>query len=236
MKEVNPMPTRYDRSAAQNARQAILNSLNRFWKPADLDTAPSTTQHLLAELVNQGELRHLRRGLYWRGLKTPLGMAPPQPDLLAAELAGVPGIGPAGLSAANALQLSTQIPRRGEYAIPARPPADYELVRFANRSARRGRADAALTPIEVATLEVLDRWDQVIETSPDAAMTRLTELIDAGRLDAERLAEASDTEPASVRARLRHLLQRTGRTELADKVRRADLRTEVRALAGLTST
>lgn len=48
------MPTRDDRSAAQNARQAILDSLNRFWKPADLDTAPSTAQHLLAELVNQG--------------------------------------------------------------------------------------------------------------------------------------------------------------------------------------
>ena len=88
----------------------------------------------------------------------------------------------------------------------------------------------------MATLEVLDRWDQVIEASPDAAMTRLTELIDAGRLDAERLAEASDTEPASGRARLRHLLQRTGRTELAERVRRADRRTEVRALAGLTST
>ena len=83
------MPTRDDRSAAQNARQAILDSLNRFWKPAELDTAPSTAQHLLAELVNQGELRHLRRGLYWRGLKTPLGMAPPQPDVQAAELAGM---------------------------------------------------------------------------------------------------------------------------------------------------
>lgn len=109
-------------------------------------------------------------------------------------------------------------------------------MRFANRSARRGRADAALTPIEVAALEVLDRWDQVIEASPDAAMTRLTELIDAGRLDAERLAEASDTEPASVRARLRHLLQRTGHTELADKVRRPDRRTAERALTGLTRT
>lgn len=227
--------TQYDRPKAQAARQSILDSRNRFWKLADIDTPTSTTQHLLADLVQRGELRHIRKGLYWRGTKTPLGMAPPRPDELAAQLAHQPGSGPAGLSAANALRLSTQIPRRAEYAVPARPPADGDTVRFVNRSARRGRAERALSAMDVAALEVLDGWDRIIETGPEEAMRRLSQLIASGRIDADRLAGASRTEPASARTRLRYLLRRSGLTELAKKVRAADPRTEARALTGLAA-
>ncbi|WP_246584881.1 hypothetical protein [[Mycobacterium] fortunisiensis] len=229
------MPTHYDRRGAQAARSAVLNSRNRFWKRADIDAPDSTTQHLLADLVQHGELRHIRKGLYWRGTKTPLGMAPPSPAALAAQLTGQPGIGPAGLSAANALRLSTQIPRWAEYAVPARPPTDAGTLRFVNRAARRGRADYALSQTEVAALEVLDGWDRVIETGPQEAMSRLQELISSGGIDASRLAGASETEPASARARLRHLLTQAGLVELAEKVPAADPRTEARALAGLAA-
>ncbi|WP_006243293.1 hypothetical protein [Mycolicibacterium tusciae] len=69
------MNTRHDRRGSQAARRSLLSSHNRFWT-ADIDAPPSTAQHLLADLVTQGELRHIRKGLYWRGIKTPLGMAP----------------------------------------------------------------------------------------------------------------------------------------------------------------
>lgn len=229
------MSIRYDRRGARAARESLLSSRNRFWKPTDIDAPPSTVQHLLADLVRRGELRHIRKGLYWRGTKTPLGMAPPSPEALATELTDQPGIGPAGLSAANALRLSTQIPRRATYAVPARPPADYELVSFADRSARRGRAEAALSPTEVAALEVLDGWGRIIETSPEQAIDRLRELIGAGSIDAGRLAEAGSTEPASARARLAYLLRRAGRVDLADTVPPADPRTQARALSGLAA-
>ncbi len=223
----------YDRRGVDAARQSILASRNQFWHISDIHTAPSTTQRLLAELVAQGELRHIRKGLYWRGIKTPLGMAPPSSDALAAELAGRDGIGPAGLSAANALRLSTQIPRRAEYAVVGRPPADSPTVHFVDRSARRGRAQWALNPTEVAALEVLDGWDKVIETDPSEAMQRLAGLMTSGTISADRLASASDTEAGSTRARLRYLMHSAGRTDLADTMSAADPRTESRALVGL---
>jgi hypothetical protein len=65
-------------------------------------------QHLLADLVNGGELRRVRKGLYWRGTNTPLGMSPPPTHASAAEVSGNKGVGPAGLSAANLLRLSTR--------------------------------------------------------------------------------------------------------------------------------
>jgi hypothetical protein len=161
-------------------------------------------------------------------------MAPPSSDALAAELTDrSKGIGPAGLSAANALRLSTQIPRRAQYAVPARPPSDGDTVHFVNRSSRRGRAERALSPTDVAALEVLDGWNQVIETSPREAMSRLASLIQSGSIDPGRLACASGTEPGSARVRLRYLLRSAGLATLADEVPAADPRTESKALAGL---
>lgn len=90
-------------------------------------------------------------------------------------------------------------------------------------------------PNEVAALEVLDSWDKVIEVGPTQAMARLNELIGSGKLDPGRLADAADTESAATRARLRDLLRRAGKGDLAARVRRPDMRTETRALAGLVA-
>lgn len=230
------MPTRqptYNRRSAEAARRSILDSRNQFWRPADIDAPPSTAQRILADLVASSELRHIRKGLYWRGIKTPLGMSPPSPEALVAQLANSNGMGPAGLSAANALRLSTQIPRRAEYAVVSRPPSDTDLVHFVNRSARHSRADSKLSPTEVAALEVLDGWDRVIETGPGEAMTRLAGLIRSGRIDPRRLAHASKTEPGSSRARLRYLLRSAGMPALANKVRSPGRGIESKALVGL---
>jgi hypothetical protein len=224
---------RLDRQAVQRARQRILRSSDRFWTIADINTPPSTAQHLFADLRQQGELRRIRKGLYWRGVKTPLGMAPPRPEVLASRIAEGKGTGPAGLSAANMLRLSTQIPRRAEYAVVGRPPADGNGLRFVSRSARRGRADSELNQFEVAALEVLDGWNQLIEMMPDEAMTRLVGLVRSGAISADRLAKASETEPASARARLKYLLGRSGHADLADTVSRPDPRTEAKALEEL---
>ena len=58
--------------------EQILNSKNRFWEPADFNKSPSRVLHVLGEMVAAGELRRIRRGLYWRGSATPLGLSPPQ--------------------------------------------------------------------------------------------------------------------------------------------------------------
>lgn len=207
-----------DRPAATAARRAVLNSSERFWHPSDLKVPASTAHHLLAGMVDAGELRHLRRGLYWRGTKTPLGMSPPPQDALVAELAPGRGVGPAGLSAANALRLSTQVPRWAEYAVPHRAPADTGSVKFVSRAARQGRTRSKLNQTEVATLEVLDAWSRVIEVSPKDAMQRLAELMRRGSIRADKLVRAASTESAATRERLKTLLEQSGHSALAAKV------------------
>ena len=155
-----------DRQTPMRERQRVLRSSDRFWRPEDLKVSASTKQHLLASMVEDGELRRIRRGLYWRGTQSPLGIGFPPTEALIHELAPGPGVGPAGLYAANLLRLSTQVPRRAEIALPTRAPASLGSVRFVARPARSARAKEGLNPTEVALLEVLGSWERAVEASP----------------------------------------------------------------------
>lgn len=215
-----------DRRTPARERERILASGDRFWRLEDLTGSPSTKQHLLADLVYEGELRRIRRGLYWRGRKSPLGMAPPPTDVLIAALAPGPGVGPAGLYAANLLRLSTQVPRRAEIAVPTRAPESLGSIRFVARAARTARAKAGLNQTEVALLEVLASWESAVELPTREAWTRLLELVASGAARADRIARAGRTEPASTRARLCVLLRSAGRGDLVNQVPEPDDRTK----------
>ena len=226
--------TTRDRARARAERDRILRSRRRFWRPGDLATTGSTTKHLLADLVSAGDLRRIRRGLYWRGDASPLGMSPPSVTNLVAELAPGPGVGPAGLYAANLLRLSTQVPRAAEIAVPGRAPTSPHGIRFAARQARSARVETGLTAIEVALLESLESWERVVELPAIEATALLVEMIRSGAVRPDALARASVTEPGAVRARLRRLLHAAGREDLVDAVPAPDPRTELartRALA-----
>ena len=218
-------------SVPQTPRKGILASRNRFWRPSDFPGSASTVQHLLAELTRAGELRRVRRGLYWRGIPTPLGMSSPPVDALVNELVHGKGVGPSGLSAANLLRLSTQVPRSAEVAVPRRPPSAVGPVRFVSRASRTGRRTSHLEPTEVALLEALERWDYVVELPADTARTRMIDLIRSGNVRTERLVKAAKTEPASVRARLAAVLEDAGLGDLARRVPPVDARTKAHALA-----
>jgi hypothetical protein len=225
-----------DRQTPAQERQRVLRSHDRFWRTGELAGSPSTRQHLLSTLVNEGELRRVRRGLYWRGSKSPLGMAPPSTDVLIHELAPGPGVGPAGLYAANLLRLSTQVPRRAEVAVPARAPENLEAIRFVARPSRDARVTAGLGAMEVALLEVLGSWESAVELPPDEAWQRLQALVLSGQVRTDRIARASRTEPGSVRARLRELLRASGQSDLAAQVPDSDERTTVAATRVLPVT
>lgn len=222
-----------DRRTPLRERQRVLRSRNRFWRPQDIAGSSSTKKHLLAALVKDGELRHVRRGLYWRGAMSPLGMSPPPTEALIRELAPGPGVGPAGLYAANLLRLSTQVPRWAEIAVPSRAPESLGSIKFMARPARSARVKAGLSSTEVALLEVLGSWEEAIEVPPAEAWSRLRELLDSGQVRAERVARAGQTESGAVRARLRALLQATGRTDLAEKLPMPDDRTTAAAMRPL---
>jgi hypothetical protein len=208
----------------------VLRSRDRFWRPSDLTGAQSTVQHLLAALTREGELRRVRRGVYWRGTRTPLGMSPPPTDGLISELVGKhKGSGPTGLSAANLLRLSTQIPRRAHVAVPGRAPTSTPTVRFVSRAASLGRRDAALSPVEVALLEMLADFS-ASELSPHESWDRLRIVLDSHEVRPKKLATAAATEPAMTRVRLTALMTETGHDDLASSIPPADPRVAARAL------
>lgn len=199
-------------------KRRVLSSTNRFWSTDDFAAPASTVSHALSELVAGGELRHVRKGLYWRGTRTALGMSPPPAERLVETLVGKAGVGPAGLSAANLLRLSTQVPRYRHVAVPKRPPTGVERVTFHDRTARTGRVRAKLDATEIALLEVLDGWDQLLEVPQDTAWTVLRRLVTERRVRPERLAQAAKTEPARVRGRLEKLLTDNGPQPAAAKM------------------
>ena len=172
-------------------------------------------------MVRAGEVRRLRRGLYWRGTATRLGMAPPPSGRLASAVVGGPGSGPAGWSAALALGLSTQVARRESVAVPGRSPRNPGSVQYASRAAATKRREERLHPGEVALLEVLRDWDGLVEVPPADAVARIERLASDGTLRLDRVARASETEPPRVRERLRRLLVALDRPELTDVVRPA---------------
>lgn len=215
------MPVVSDVSVAPGVRKRILSSRDRFWRPEDFDGSPEAVAKALSRLTRAEELRRVRRGLYWRGAPTRLGMAPPSPDRFVHEVIDAPGTGPAGWSAALALGLSTQVPRREMIAVPGRVPRNPGTVRFVSRAASTKRRDERLRPPEVALLEVLRGWDTLVEVPTGAAVERIADLAGSGTLRLDRVVRASATEPPRVRERLRHLLGAMGRPADADAVRPA---------------
>jgi hypothetical protein len=207
-----------DRTVATAIREKVASSGDRFWRPSDFSGSPDAVAKTLSRLADAGELRRIRRGLYWRGTPTRLGMAPPSPARLAEEVVGSSGIGPAGLSAALALGLATQVPRFDMIAVPGRVPRNPGAVRLVSRAASTKRRSERLRPGEVALLEVLRDWAGLVELpAPDAA-DRVARLLSDGSIRVDKLVRASATEPPRVRERLRHLLRAVSRPDAANAV------------------
>lgn len=208
-------------SLAPAIRARVTSSRDRFWRPGDFNGSPEAVAKTLSRLAEAGDLRRIRRGLYWRGTPTRLGMSPPPPTRLASEIVGRLGTGPAGLSAALELGLATQVPRYDTLAVPGRVPRNPGRVRLVSRAASTKRQSERLRPAEVALLEVLRDWSGLVELSDPEATDRVAALLEASIIRADKLARASDTEPSRVRERLRRLLADAGRPDAASAVQPA---------------
>ena len=193
-------------SQASQVAGEVLRARRRFFRIGDFAGSRAAVDRELCRLVAAGELRRIRNGLYWRGPKTMLGIAPPALDELLEELVGAYAYGPAGLTAANAFGLTSQVPGCDEIAVTGRPPRDLPTVRFVQRSGRRGRQSPRLRPEEVGFLEILNDFDDVVE-EPLSALRRLSALLDEGTVRQGALLAASQTEPPRVRPAVRHLAE-----------------------------
>ena len=208
-------------SVAASVRAKIRRGgYDRFWSPRDFDALadPIRIDRALSRLAGQGELRKVRRGLYWRGRASAFGMSRPSTTDTVAAVVGTRGVGPAGLSAANDLGLTTQMPALDIIAVPHRAPRPIGSVHFVDRSGRPGRAVAGPGSTEVALLEVLGDWDHVIEVDDATARHQLVELIRSGPVRLDRIARAAQDEPAAVRHRLKELLVAAGYDVVAAKI------------------
>ncbi len=203
---------------APTVRARINRGGDRFWGPEDFQDLgnPNAVDQTLADLHAGGALRRIRRGLYWRGTHTVFGMAAPSASDIIRKITGLNhGIGPSGYSAALALGLSTQVPRRETFAVPVRMPTGLpDGIKVVSRAARRGRLDAKLRPQEVAWLEIAGSWSDHVSDWAEAE-DRFLACIDSGEVRPDRLAAAARTESRSVKETIASLLRAAGRQQVA---------------------
>jgi hypothetical protein len=208
-------------SVSSGVRKKVIHSKDRFWRPVDFEGSPEAVVQTLSRLERAGELVRVRKGLYWRGRPTVLGMSPPPSEEIVGKVVSRTGVGPAGISASLALGLTTQVPRYEIVAVPGRAPKDPPGIKFVSRSASGKRREEHLRKIEIALLEVARDWDKLVEVSTDEATARIEELIEIGTIRMDRIVNASATEPPKTRERLRSLLTTLGRTGEAARIRPA---------------
>jgi hypothetical protein len=191
--------TRPHHSAAAVIRERIRRGGARYWKHADFQNLPpAAVAKTLSRLAQEDELQHVEKGVYYRPVPTSFGMSMPSASATAAETLNAP-LHPAGLSAANALGLSTQNPLRPEFATPA--PAPPTALRNAVVHTGRPRERAGLSTEDGAILEILREQARSSDLSPQATAERLKRLL-ADEERYRRLVNAAVAEPPRVRAML----------------------------------
>jgi hypothetical protein len=154
------------------------------------DFVGSTTgiETALSRLVAEGAgLLRVRPGLYWKGVTSRFGVVPPSVFEIALEIAGI-GAGPAGVAAARALGLTTQVPSVVEIAAPGRVPRPLKGARFRQRGCHR--RELGLHPLEVALIETLKQERVIVEVSPAELTARVRELVDEGKIRLAKLRDA----------------------------------------------
>lgn len=197
-------------STAARVRQQVLAGGERLWRHEDFaGLSPSGVATALSRLVHDGELRRMRKGVYFRPRPTVIGPSAPAASAAAASSLRST-LHPAGLSAANLLGLSTQNPARREYATPASDPPT--ALAGSRVRTRRPRVRATLTAEEGALLELLRDRASTSDLPPAETARRLQELLSDSERFA-RLARAGTEEPPRVRAMLGALGELAGAEE-----------------------
>jgi len=187
------------KSTAATVRDRISRGGGRLWKYADFaDLPPAAVAQTLSRLRRDGFVERVAKGVYYRPTKTSFGLSTPSASSVVARSIPAP-VYPAGLSAANALGLTTQNPYRTELATSttATPAALRNYIVHAGRPASR----ESLSTEEGAILETLRERAASSDLSSEETVKRLMRLL-ADEERFKRLARAAEDEPPRVRAML----------------------------------
>lgn len=178
----------------------------RLFTYADFDDLPSSAvAPALSRLRARGDIRRARKGVYYVPRRTVLGDVPPDP-VAVGEIAGHGRSHLAGLSAANALGLTTQVPARVELAVEDKRPTASRGVAFRTRM---GTNRSGLRPNEAALFEVLRDIKHLSDLSPRETVRALRPLF-SERSARTRILRAAGGEPPRVRAMIGALAETAG--------------------------
>jgi hypothetical protein len=175
-----------------------------FFCAGDFPGPRPAVETALSRLTAEGSLRRVRRGLYWKGVKSRFGPGRPRVEDVVREIADDRGLGPTGWSASHALGLSTQVPATPEFVVVGPTPTGIPGVVF---HSRRNFARLGLKYLEIALLELLRAWPDFVETGWEDLMRSVRRLRGEGAIRLERIARAASSERSpSLRKRLDALL------------------------------
>jgi Family of unknown function (DUF6088) len=213
-------PKERKQSAAATVRERVARGKADYWKHSDFADLPaSAVATTLSRMAREGALRRVGKGVYYRSRQTSFGPSGPAASGAVAQTLRAP-VHPAGLSAANFLGLSTQNPRRAEFATPAAAPPT--ALSDAVVHTRRPAGRAGLSAEDGAILETLRARARYSDLSPAKTVGRLRRLLSDER-HFRTLAAAALEEPPRVRAMLGALGQEMEMPEDAFAPLRASL-------------
>jgi hypothetical protein len=194
------------KSVSSTVERRMKRHPGRLFTYADFDDLPaSAVAPALSRLRARGEIRRARKGVYYAPRRSVLGEVPADPLSVAAVVSeGKASF--AGLTGANVLGLTTQVPARTELAVEGKRPDAPQGVVFRPRS---GTNRLRLKPNEAALLEVLRDLAHLTDLSPHETARKLTAILmdDEAR---QRLLRASVHEPPRVRAMVGALAEAEG--------------------------
>lgn len=194
------------RTAAE-VRRRVGAGGERFWRLEDFQDLPAgAVVRTLSRLADDGTLKRIQKGLYWRARPTIVGLSVPGATAVLAETARAP-LHPAGLTAASFLGLTTQNPMRGEFATPA--PAAPRSASDLTVHTRRPPARTTLDMEGGALLELLRDRGRTSDLAPSETVRRVVHRLRDPAHYAQ-LATVAASEPPRVRAILGALGEEAG--------------------------
>lgn len=176
-----------------------------FVEVRDVEGPRGPVESAFSRLAAVGTLWRVRKGLYWKGRETAVGMSRPRRDEVALKIGGS-GSGPAGVAAAHWLGLTSQVPSILVTAVPARAPKSWGHIRFTQRSVER--LVRHLSPSEVAVIEVLRAGPSVLEQGWEEMSEVVCRLAESGDVRVGVLADQiADEHHLGTRHRWAEMLQ-----------------------------
>lgn len=153
----------------------------------------------LTRLESEGVIQRIGRGLYHRRRETPFGPSRPSANAILQLLGADKNAQPAGVTAANELGLTTQVPAHADIATTSGSLPRSIIGEKAKVRTHRPHAWSSLSRTEAAILDTLRDGGKSSDQSPEQTVSRLLELL-RDQAMYERIIEASTSEPPRVRA------------------------------------